>query len=77
MTEYPFPVWCKKGASFRSGRLRKHVHGIIDGVVVLKSWRRSKGYWQYEAEDMETVALFVAKGLYSDFKNAKGTKIDG
>lgn len=63
MPRIELPDWVKPGASFRfdyseyggpdnphHGR-KFHVRAIVDGLVVLREWSRSKQYWRYSIED--------------------------
>lgn len=55
------PEWVKPGATFRYdfGRQNRHhgrvfhVRAIVDGMAVIREWRKSKRAWQYTVEPPE------------------------
>lgn len=44
------PEWVKPGASYSYHGRKFHVRGIVDGMVVLREWWRSKQRWNYSVE---------------------------
>ncbi len=50
--------WVQPGVSFslfyqrgNPNNMRYHVRGIVDGQVVVRYWRKTKGWWHYEVLD--------------------------
>lgn len=44
------PAWVKPGATYRMHGRRYHVRAIVDGMVVIREWWRSKQRWNYSVE---------------------------
>ncbi len=67
MTEWvedSFPEWIKEGAWFTTHRGKYHVRGFVDGHMVVKTWRESKQYWNYEL--MNSYHFFPYKSVIKD-----------
>lgn len=47
------PAWLRPGAKYRNGRGRLfHVRGVVDDVVVVRTWWASKKRWNYTCESL-------------------------
>ncbi|TGV72775.1 hypothetical protein EN801_042390, partial [Mesorhizobium sp. M00.F.Ca.ET.158.01.1.1] len=58
MSDNALPDWVKPGAVYRVGDRKYHVRGIVDGMAVVRYWRRAKQRWEYSVEDDTYFAVY-------------------